>query len=84
MRGKDFEAMAEVISETTQCADMIQRFCDYFKSEFPRFNEEKFKKACGWDPLWDIDMTPDWDAIDRYILGTGPNPAGIVRIISHR
>jgi hypothetical protein len=65
----DYEMIAGIISESTQCAYMINLFCSKFKEDNPRFSEKKFKEACGYDPTWDRE--PDWDALDKYIKGEG-------------
>lgn len=78
---KDYEGVANAIADNSQDADTILALCDYFESDNANFDREKFKQMCGYDPRWDMDMEPDWDAIDRYILGIGPHPWGIVQEI---
>ena len=58
---KDFEAVAEIIAEDYACyngpggagicgdvlADISDKLADYFATQNPRFDRERFMKACG-------------------------------------
>lgn len=56
MTKKHFKAIAEIIKENATkekvaarltCADVAYDLCRYFQQENPRFDREKFLKACG-------------------------------------
>ena len=71
--------VAKIISNTVCDKQLVDKFCDFFNEYDSTFNEAEFKKLCDYDPSWDI--MPDFDAIDKYIEGTGRSPFGSVHIV---
>jgi hypothetical protein len=64
---KHYKAFVEILLESTVDYLMVDLLCEFFKKDNPKFDDIKFKKACGYKFGWD--RPPDWDAIDAYIRG---------------
>lgn len=44
---KHFEKVALILRQNKASDSLISDFCSYFKTDNPKFNEERFKDACG-------------------------------------
>ena len=48
---KDFQAIADIIRENRKCMNaekhIAEMFADYLATKNPKFDREKFLKACG-------------------------------------
>lgn len=56
MTRKDFEEVAEIISKMPWVINRFEirdRFVEYFKKRYPKFNEDKFNQACAPEVLDD-------------------------------
>jgi hypothetical protein len=52
MSKKDYEAVARILSDSRAISDaalpyLAEKFADWFADDNPRFDRERFLKACG-------------------------------------
>jgi hypothetical protein len=47
MTKKHFTAIAKILNTTTQRANIARSLADYFETENPNFDRERFLTACG-------------------------------------
>lgn len=48
MTRKHFIAIAAILKEHGASHYVVMAFCEYFESENPNFDREKFVEACHW------------------------------------